>query len=83
MNAWLYQGGGLELWEELYARYDLVPTPAGNTGVQMAGWFNKELNSMDDLRGIKMTHFRKEFVNFKNMKPSWVPGRTGGQTLGC
>jgi TRAP-type mannitol/chloroaromatic compound transport system substrate-binding protein len=54
MNAWLYQGGGLELWEELYARYDLVPTPAGNTGVQMAGWFNKELNSMDDLRGIKM-----------------------------
>ena len=54
MNAWLYQGGGLELWEELYARYDLVPTPGGNTGVQMAGWFNKELNSMDDLRGIKM-----------------------------
>ena len=54
MNGWLYQGGGLELWEELYARYDLVPTPAGNTGVQMAGWFNKELNSMDDLRGIKM-----------------------------
>ncbi len=54
MNAWLYQGGGLALWEELYARYDLVPTPAGNTGVQMAGWFNKELNSMDDLRGIKM-----------------------------
>ena len=54
MNAWLYQGGGLELWEELYARYDLVPSPGGNTGVQMAGWFNKELNSMDDLRGIKM-----------------------------
>ena len=54
MNGWLYQGGGLELWEELYARYDLVPTPAGNTGVQMAGWFNKELNTMDDLRGIKM-----------------------------
>jgi TRAP-type mannitol/chloroaromatic compound transport system substrate-binding protein len=54
MNGWLYQGGGLELWEELYAQYDLVPTPAGNTGVQMAGWFNKELNSMEDLRGIKM-----------------------------
>ena len=54
MNAWLYYGGGFELWQELYAEYGLVPFPAGQTGVQMAGWFNKEINSVDDLRGLKM-----------------------------
>ena len=54
MNGWLLHGGGLALWEELYARYDLLPIPGGNTGVQMAGWFNKEINSLADLKGIKM-----------------------------
>ncbi|MDT8386717.1 MAG: TRAP transporter substrate-binding protein [Thiogranum sp.] len=54
MNAWLYHGGGMELWQETYARFGLVPLAAGNTGVQMAGWFNKEINSIDDLRGLKM-----------------------------
>ncbi|MEQ8484248.1 MAG: TRAP transporter substrate-binding protein [Pseudomonadales bacterium] len=54
MNAWLYYGGGLELWQELYAPFGLVPMPAGNTGVQMAGWFNKEINSVADIRGLKM-----------------------------
>jgi TRAP-type mannitol/chloroaromatic compound transport system substrate-binding protein len=54
MNAWLYYGGGLELWRELYAPFNLVPFPAGNTGVQMGGWFNREINSMDDLKGLKM-----------------------------
>lgn len=54
MNGWLYHGGGLELWRELYARFDLVPFAAGNTGVQMAGWFNREITTLDDLRGLKM-----------------------------
>jgi TRAP-type mannitol/chloroaromatic compound transport system substrate-binding protein len=54
MNGWLYHGGGLELWRELYARFALVPFPCGNTGVQMAGWFNREITSLDDLRGLKM-----------------------------
>lgn len=54
MNAWLYYGGGLELWQELYAPFDLVPFPAGNTGVQMGGWFNKRIDSMADLRGLRM-----------------------------
>jgi len=54
MNAWLYKGGGLELWRELYEPFDLVPFPAGNTGTQMGGWFNKEINSVDDLKGLKM-----------------------------
>ena len=54
MNGWLYQGGGLDLWRELYANYNLVPFPAGNTGVQMGGWFNKEINSIEDLQGLRM-----------------------------
>jgi len=54
LNAWLYYGGGLELWQELYAPFDIVPLPCGNTGVQMGGWFNREINSVDDLKGLKM-----------------------------
>ena len=54
LNGWMYYGGGLELYQELYAPFDLVPFPTGNTGVQMGGWFNKEINSIDDLKGLKM-----------------------------
>jgi len=54
MNSWLLKGGGLELWQELYAPYDLIPMPAGNTDLQMAGWFNKEINSLEDIQGLKM-----------------------------
>ncbi len=54
MNGWLYYGGGLELYREAYAPFNLMPFPAGNTGVQMAGWFNKEINTIDDIQGTKM-----------------------------
>ena len=54
MNGWLYHGGGLELWREVYAPFNLVPFPAGNTGVQMAGWFNREITSIQDFKGLKM-----------------------------
>ena len=54
MNAWLYHGGGMELWQETYAPFGLMPMAAGNTGVQMAGWFNREINSLEDLQGLKM-----------------------------
>ena len=54
MNGWLLHGGGMALWEELYARFNLVPISGGNTGTQMAGWFNKEINRLSDLQGVKM-----------------------------
>lgn len=54
INAWIYHGGGLELWREAYEPFGLVPMPGGNTTVQMAGWFNKEINSLEDLQGLKM-----------------------------
>ncbi|MCS6997702.1 MAG: TRAP transporter substrate-binding protein DctP, partial [Casimicrobiaceae bacterium] len=54
MNAWLHHGGGLELWRELYAPFNLVPFPAGNTGMQMAGWFRREIRGLGDLKGLRM-----------------------------
>ena len=54
MNAWLYYGGGLELWKELYDPFGLIPVPTGNTGVQMAGWFNRKIKAVEDLKGLKM-----------------------------
>jgi TRAP-type mannitol/chloroaromatic compound transport system substrate-binding protein len=54
MNAWLYHGGGLKLWQEVYKPFDLVPFPMANTGVQMGGWFNKKIETPQDLDGLKM-----------------------------
>ena len=54
MNAWVHYGGGLELWREVYAPFNLIPFAGGSTGVQMAGWFNREINSVEDLRGLKI-----------------------------
>ena len=54
MNGWLYFGGGLELWRELYEPFGIIPFPAGNTGTQMGGWFNREINSVADLKGLKI-----------------------------
>jgi len=54
MNGWLYHGGGMELWREAYAPFGIIPAASGNTGVQMAGWFNKEIKTIADLKGLKM-----------------------------
>ena len=54
LNGWLYYGGGMELYREIYEPFNLVPFPTGNTNVQMGGWFNREINSIDDLKGLKM-----------------------------
>lgn len=54
MNGWFHHGGGLEVWREVYAPFNIIPFVGGSTGVQMAGWFNREINSIDDLMGLKM-----------------------------
>ena len=54
LNAWVHYGGGLELWRELYEPFNLMPFLCGNTAVQMGGWFNKEINDIDDFKGLKM-----------------------------
>lgn len=54
VNAWLYYGDGLQLWREMYAPYNIIPFPAGNTGVQMGGWFKKQIKTMNDFKGLKI-----------------------------
>ena len=54
INGWLRYGGGQPLWDELYAQFGLKGFPVGNTGVQMGGWFNREINALDDFKGLVM-----------------------------
>ncbi len=53
MNAWQRHGGGQELLNEFFAGYNIIPFPAGNTGTQAGGWWRKEINTVDDLKGVK------------------------------
>jgi TRAP-type mannitol/chloroaromatic compound transport system substrate-binding protein len=52
--AWFYYGGGMELMQKVYAKHGVYSFPGGNTGNQMGGWFRKEINTLDDLKGLKM-----------------------------
>jgi len=54
INSWFYHGGGIELMHEMYRPFNILTFPGTNTGVQMGGWFNKEINSMADYQGLKM-----------------------------
>ncbi|MET1027388.1 MAG: TRAP transporter substrate-binding protein [Dongiaceae bacterium] len=53
LNGWVYFGGGQELWDELFAPFGIKSFLAGNTGVQMGGWFRKEIKTVKDLQGLK------------------------------
>ena len=53
-NAWMYHGGGIDLMREFFASYNVLQFPGGNTGVQMGGWFRKEIKQLSDLSGLKM-----------------------------
>jgi len=75
-KAWWYYGGGDKLEQELYDKYDVLSYPGGNTGVQMGGWFKKEIKTVDDLKGLKMRIpglagevFAKLGVNVTNIAP--------------
>jgi len=52
--SWYYHGGGMELLNKVYSKHGLLAFPGGNTGVQMGGWFRKEIKSLEDLKGLKM-----------------------------
>src|SRR6478735_4104278 len=53
-DAWMYFGGGNDLMNEFYKKYNIYGLPAGNTGTQMGGWFRKEIKEVADLNGLKM-----------------------------
>ncbi|PCM44818.1 TRAP transporter substrate-binding protein [Marinobacter sp. ANT_B65] len=52
--AWFYHGGGLELTQKVYSKHNMLSFPGGNTGNQMGGWFRKEINTLEDLKGLRM-----------------------------
>ncbi|GHF01818.1 C4-dicarboxylate ABC transporter [Aliiroseovarius zhejiangensis] len=54
INAWCLYGGGMEIWDKVQDQFGLKGLPAGNTGTQAGGWFNKEIESADDFKGLKM-----------------------------
>ena len=75
MNAWIDFGGGMEIWRELYAKHNLVPFKGGNTDVQMGGWFKKEINTLADLKGLKMRipGLGGEVFSKLGVKPTLLP----------
>ena len=52
-NAWMHHGGGIDLMNDFYKKFNIVAFPAGNTGAQMGGWFRKELKTVDEFKGLK------------------------------
>jgi TRAP-type mannitol/chloroaromatic compound transport system substrate-binding protein len=76
LNGWFYHGGGLELYREVYAPFGVIPHPIGNSGTQMGGWFNKEINSVEDLKGLKMRipGFGGEVLRRVGGTPVNIPG---------
>jgi TRAP-type mannitol/chloroaromatic compound transport system substrate-binding protein len=54
LNGWFYYGGGMELYREAYAPFGVIPFVVGNSGTQAGGWFNKKIETVDDLKGLKM-----------------------------
>lgn len=75
-NAWVYQGGGMELLRELFAQYNMVNFPMGNTGAQMGGWYNKEIRSLEDVKGLKIRipGFGGEIWKRLGAEPVGLPG---------
>ena len=54
INSWILFGGGMDLWREQYAKYNLHPFMGGNTNIQMGGWFRKPIESIESMQGLKM-----------------------------
>lgn len=73
--AWFYHGGGMELMKSVYDKYGIMSFPGGNTGNQMGGWFRKEINSVEDLKGLKMRipGFAGEVLAELGAKPTNIP----------
>jgi TRAP-type mannitol/chloroaromatic compound transport system substrate-binding protein len=76
MTAWMYQGNGLKLTREFYAKYNILNFPGGNTGAQMGGWYRKEMKSAADMKGLKFRvgGFAGKVIERMGGVPQNIPG---------
>ena len=76
MTAWMFEGNGLKLMREFYARYGIINFPAGNTGSQMGGWYRKEIKSAQDTKGLKFRvgGFAGKVIERLGGVPQNIPG---------
>jgi TRAP-type mannitol/chloroaromatic compound transport system substrate-binding protein len=76
LTAWMYEGNGLKLMREFYARFNIYNLPGGNTGAQMGGWFRKEIKSVNDLKGMKfrIAGFAGRIMERMGVVPQNLPG---------
>jgi len=76
MSAWMFDGNGLALMREFYARYGMISFPGGNTGSQMGGWFRREIKSVADVRGLKFRigGFAGRIIERMGGVPQNIPG---------
>jgi TRAP-type mannitol/chloroaromatic compound transport system substrate-binding protein len=76
LTAWMYEGNGLKLMREFYAKYNIINFPGGNTGAQMGGWFRKEIKSSKDLKGLKfrIAGFAGKIMERMGVVPQNLPG---------
>jgi TRAP-type mannitol/chloroaromatic compound transport system substrate-binding protein len=76
MTAWMYEGNGLKLMREFYAKYNIVNFPGGNTGAQMGGWYRKEIKSVKDIKGMKIRigGFAGKIIERMGGVPQNIPG---------
>ena len=75
-TTWLLDGGGQELWDELYSNFGLIGFPAGNAGLQMLGWYKNKISSVEDLKGLKirMSGMHAEVLNRLGATTVNLPG---------
>ncbi len=76
MSAWTFEGNGLKLMREFYAKYNIISFPCGNTGAQMGGWFRKEIKSLADMKGLKFRvgGFAGKVIERLGGVPQNIPG---------
>jgi TRAP-type mannitol/chloroaromatic compound transport system substrate-binding protein len=76
MTAWMYEGNGLKLMREFYAKYGMINFPGGNTGAQMGGWYRKEIKSVKDFKGLKFRvgGFAGKVIERMGGVPQNIPG---------
>ena len=76
MSAWMFEGNGLKLMREFYAKYNIVNFPMGNTGAQMGGWYRKEIKSAKDIKGLKFRvgGFAGKVIERMGGVPQNIPG---------